>query len=318
MRPEPRMIDRVEDRTGRIVYAEAPSARSVLDRSVAFLTTSILQDVVNRGTGTGVRAAGFRGPAGGKTGTTQDAADAWFVGFTPDVVTTVWFGLDERKTIVRGTTGGELAAPVWGRVMRRIGARSSTDWEAPAGVERRTIDEYGNVVDESCPGFGATRNEYFLLGTAPSGQCRYPYDYYLQDTLGYGDIAGDTTGRDDGWWDRLRNRVFGRDTINDTTRIPVRTTRPPVDTLRRDTLRRDTLRRDTLRTPPDTLIRRDTTQRQDTLVRRPPTRGDTLRQDTLMRRPPTRADTLRRDTLVRRDTLRAPPDTVARADTLRV
>jgi penicillin-binding protein 1A len=91
-RPAPRYVIRVADRAGQTVWAQQPNTERVIDPAVAYLTVSLLQDVVNRGTGTGVRAAGFRGPAGGKTGTTQDAADAWFVGITPQRHT-VWIGL---------------------------------------------------------------------------------------------------------------------------------------------------------------------------------------------------------------------------------
>src|SRR5690606_25584459 len=116
---------------------------------VAFIATNMMQDVVNRGTGTGVRAAGFRGTAAGKTGTTQDAADVWFVGFTPEVVGTIWIGLDKRQRILRGATGGEIAAPIWGRIMRRVGVGTGS-WSPPAGVEQRTVDQMGTVVSEGC------------------------------------------------------------------------------------------------------------------------------------------------------------------------
>src|SRR5690606_4650325 len=94
-RTSPRLIDRVVDRDGRIVWAQPRRSQRVLSPAVAFITTNILQDVVNRGTGTGVRAAGFRGPAAGKTGTTQDAADVWFVGYTPEILGVIWYGLDQ-------------------------------------------------------------------------------------------------------------------------------------------------------------------------------------------------------------------------------
>ena len=227
-RTSPRLIDRVVDRDGRIVWAQPRRSQRVLSPAVAFITTNILQDVVNRGTGTGVRAAGFRGPAAGKTGTTQDAADVWFVGYTPEILGVIWYGLDRRQRILRGATGGELAAPVWGRVMRQV-APNSPDWSPPPGVETRQVDETGSIVGEGCPTFGATRTEYFLTGTAPIGECYREPGYYEAawlDSLGYPDSlyggAYDTTytypydttsvrTEDDRFWERLRSRVFGEE-----------------------------------------------------------------------------------------------------------
>jgi membrane peptidoglycan carboxypeptidase len=203
---------------------------------VAYIVTNMLQDVVARGTGTAVRAVGFNGVAAGKTGTTNDAADIWFVGYTPRLVGTIWMGFDKRKTILRGATGGELAAPLWGRIMQRI-AGYTAEWPVPPGVEIRPVDSYGNVLADNCPTQGETHPEVFLTGTAPFSACYTDPGYLGPDTL-----AGfDTLDiYDDRWWQRLRRRVLG----TDTTRIEQR---PDADSVWRDTARRDTVRRDTLR-----------------------------------------------------------------------
>ncbi|MBR9991287.1 MAG: PBP1A family penicillin-binding protein [Gemmatimonadetes bacterium] len=212
-RAEPRFVTRVEDTGGGVVWSQQPNTRRVIDPGVAFIATSMMQDVVSRGTGTGVRAAGFSGPAAGKTGTTQDAADVWFVGFTPTMVGTIWVGFDRRQRILRGATGGEIAAPIWGRIMRRIGAESG-GWSPPAGVEQRTVDEMGSVVSAGCAPQGATYTEYFIGGTSASGNC-YPSAYAWDDSLGYSDEDWRYEPADfdtaDGWWERLRQRVLGDD-----------------------------------------------------------------------------------------------------------
>jgi penicillin-binding protein 1A len=241
-RAEPRFVTRVVDRYGGTVWSQQPAVRRVLDPAVAFITTSLMQDVVNRGTGTAVRAAGFRGAAAGKTGTTQDAADVWFVGVTPELVATIWMGLDRRQRIQRGATGGRLAAPAWGRMMARVGSGGGT-WSRPPGVEEYLVDEMGQVVSADCVVEGATRTELFLRGMAPMPSC-YPDRYGYSDTLDWAydyemrdSILGDTAS---GWWQRLRQRVFGTDTVGgDTARGGIRpdTTTPP-DTTRRDTTRR--------------------------------------------------------------------------------
>jgi penicillin-binding protein 1A len=227
-RPEPRLVVRVVSHNGDVVWSQQPEARRVLDPGVAFVTTSILQDVVDRGTGTAVRAAGYREPAAGKTGTTQDAADVWFVGYTSELVGTVWMGFDKRVRITRGGTGGEMAAPVWGRIMRRIGARSA-GWTPPAGVESATVDDMGQVVASGCTPQGPTRTEYFVGGTAPSMDC-YSTPYAYTDTFAWDgvydelrdSIANAGAAQDDGWWDRLKAR-FGRDTPPTVTIPPLTT-----------------------------------------------------------------------------------------------
>ena len=119
-RVEPHYIRRIVDRRGHTVWEGSADANQAIDPARVFILTSMLQDAVNRGTGTAVRAAGFQGAAAGKTGTTNDATDVWFIGYTPDLVAGVWMGLDQQERIVNGATGGSLAAPVWGRMMRTI------------------------------------------------------------------------------------------------------------------------------------------------------------------------------------------------------
>lgn len=212
-RPQPRFVTKVVDRDGNVVWSQEPSSSSVIQPPVAFMTVSLMQDVVNRGTGTAVRAVGYHDPAAGKTGTTNDAADIWFIGMTPTIVGTIWMGFDKRQTIIPRATGGELAAPVWGRVMVRANQRSS-GWQPPAGIEIRTIDANGNVVGENCPIVGATRTEYFIQGTAPVAQCYPTYDQYTyMDTLGYPDTSAYSTtpgsAADERWWSRMREKIFG-------------------------------------------------------------------------------------------------------------
>jgi 1A family penicillin-binding protein len=273
-RTEPRFVTRVEDRSGATVWSQLPHARRGLDPAVAFVVTDMMQDVVTRGTATAVRAVGYRGPAAGKTGTTQDAADVWYVGFTPDVVAAVWIGFDERRTVLRGATGGELAAPVWGRILRRAGLSSANGWSPPSGVEQRSVMADGTVVADGCPAADEQRREYFVRGTVPPGSC-YPTStwYAYADTLGYDVESLDRRDEEDRWWSRLRERVLGREVPQDPMlaerraeleRVAQDTARLGRDTVRADTIRRDTIRRDTIRG--DT-VRRDTIRR-DT-IRRP-------------------------------------------------
>ena len=90
------------------------AAIEVMQPEVAYLVTDMLSDALRRGTGVAALRSGYRGPAAGKTGTTNDGSDVWFVGYTPDLIGTVWIGFDQPRTIVPDASGGRIAAPVWG------------------------------------------------------------------------------------------------------------------------------------------------------------------------------------------------------------
>jgi len=287
--PRPRLVTRVVDRTGRVVWAQQPQVARVMDPAVAFIVTSMLKDVVNRGTAAAVRSVGFSGPAAGKTGTTNDAADIWFVGYTPRMVGGIWIGFDRRQTVVPRATGGELAGPLWGRIMRRIGERTG-DWAMPGGVEMRTVDSLGNVALANCMVQGVTRQEYFLSGSAPVANCYYGQGYAYTDSLAaqHQDSLYLDTLIDGGWWDRLRRRIFGDAGVRDTLNVqPAVTPDPYPDTLLPPL--------DTNRIPgvvPDSpAVRRG----------RVPLLGNPTGRDTA----PSRRDSAR----IRRDTTRRRPDT---------
>jgi membrane peptidoglycan carboxypeptidase len=122
-----------------------------------------------------VRAAGFAAPAAGKTGTTNDATDTWFVGYTPETVAAVWIGFDEPKPIMAAATGGRLAAPVWGRMMRRATAGRPTPdrWSPPANVVQAWVDGPTGVplAAECRADYDDAYRELFLRGTMPEAGC---------------------------------------------------------------------------------------------------------------------------------------------------
>jgi penicillin-binding protein 1A len=173
MRVQPTLIERVEDAHGKVLWRAAPSQEQVIDENVAFLTLSLLEEVVDRGTGKGVRARGFWLPAAGKTGTTNDAKDVWFVGLTPDIVAGVWLGFDQPKMITANATGGGFAAPVWADVMKAVYAHRPEPggWIAPESLVSAAIDEEsGLLANNNCPP-SQVRIEYFVPGTQPGDYC---------------------------------------------------------------------------------------------------------------------------------------------------
>lgn len=179
----PRFVARVEDRAGRAVWAPAAVAPTpALDPRVTYVVRDMLRDVVDRGTATSVRRyVPARVPVAGKTGTTSDNVDVWFVGMTPDLVAGVWLGFDRPQTITSGAAGGTLAAPVWGQMVARWyqNRTAGSGWSSPPpGVVSLVLDrQTGQPADTLTP---AERKytEYFLEGTEPGAQVFDPWSVF--------------------------------------------------------------------------------------------------------------------------------------------
>ncbi len=169
---EPRFIYRIEDKTGKSVFAVAVRALPpALDQRTTFVVRDMMRDVVERGTASSIRRylpASI--PVAGKTGTTNDNTDVWFIGLTPDLVAGVWLGFDKPKTITPGAAGGSLAAPIWGKMMARYYALTrppTTSWTPPAGVIEGELDRVtGQMATISTPA-DRRYTEYFVEGTEP-------------------------------------------------------------------------------------------------------------------------------------------------------
>ena len=181
----PVLIRRVEDRNGKVIYRDEQKSHRAVSESTAFMLSSMLSDVVNYGTAYRARQAGFTLPAAGKTGTTNDYVDAWFVGFTPHVVTGVWVGFDQRSTIIANGYGGELAVPIWTSFMKVATKGDAPDWfKRPDDVVSATVcrlsgklpsDGCSNVQVETGDGWVETKSmlytEFFKKGTQPTSYC---------------------------------------------------------------------------------------------------------------------------------------------------
>ena len=143
---------------------------SILDPREAFQITSMLQTVVQHGTGFEVRRAGVRDSIAGKTGTTNEGNDVWFVGYTPSLVTGFWFGYDTPMSLGANASGGRLAAPAFADFYRR-GWQGGTNahWDPPPGLIMKVIDSYnGELANQYCP---VTQREWFKSGTEPTRYC---------------------------------------------------------------------------------------------------------------------------------------------------
>jgi penicillin-binding protein 1A len=170
LRARPRSLLSVENADGQVVYREPVQRERVLSEESAFQMVTLLQDVVARGTGASVRSLGVRGPVAGKTGTTNESRDAWFVGFSSSVVAGVWVGFDQPRTIRPGASGAALALPIWADFMRRTASRlPARAFAAPQTLHRHELCRisYARPVN-GCP----TYVEYLKEGdSVPSRLC---------------------------------------------------------------------------------------------------------------------------------------------------
>ena len=136
--------------------------------SAAFLVTHMMRSVLNEGTGAAARAMGFTLDAAGKSGTTNDLRDAWFVGFTPELLTVVWVGLDDNQPL--GMSGAQAALPIWTSfMMKALAGHPNVGFEAPGGVSFVEVDrDTGKLATPTCP---RVTLEAFLSGTEPLASC---------------------------------------------------------------------------------------------------------------------------------------------------
>ncbi|TMQ60920.1 MAG: PBP1A family penicillin-binding protein [Candidatus Eisenbacteria bacterium] len=170
VRVTPTYILRVEDKNGKILEQSRSVAEEVLSPETALTMTSMMESVVENGTAASARALGFTAPAAGKTGTTDDYTDAWFVGYVPGVVSGVWVGFDRKQKIGPGMTGAAAALPIWVDVMlAATKGRPAQDFPVPSGVVSRLICvETGLLANPGCP---STEIELFREGSEPTGYC---------------------------------------------------------------------------------------------------------------------------------------------------
>jgi penicillin-binding protein 1B len=168
VRAEPQFLHDIVSANGTVLEQTTPETHPVLDPRVAYLVTSLLVDVLNKGTGATVRARGFSLPAAGKTGTSRDG---WFAGYTSNLVTVIWIGFDDNRDL--GLAGGATAAPIWAEFMKKAtllpAYKNVKDFEMPQGVQSVMIDpESSQLATSSCP---SPREEIYVSGSAPTQMC---------------------------------------------------------------------------------------------------------------------------------------------------
>jgi len=163
-----RAIQKLVTAAGTDVDVPVVQGKAIARRDTTYLVLNMMRSVINEGTGAGARAAGFTLDAAGKSGTTNDLRDAWFVGFTPELLTVVWVGLDDNQPV--GLSGTQAALPIWTTFMMRATAgRPNQPFEVPDGLTFVGIDkDTGKVAAAGCP---RVFREAFIAGTEPTEIC---------------------------------------------------------------------------------------------------------------------------------------------------
>ena len=182
--PKPLLVRRVEDRSGKVLYTAEDTSTRAVSETTAFLMSSMMADVINAGTGARARTLGFRLPAAGKTGTTNDFNDAWFVGYTPTLATGVWVGFDEPRTILPNGFAADVAVPMWAGFMKTATKADPPAWfDPPEDITTAAVCRLsGKLATEGCDhvevvddGLLEQRSmvytEYFARGTEPTAYC---------------------------------------------------------------------------------------------------------------------------------------------------
>jgi penicillin-binding protein 1A len=165
VRMRPYSVQKVTDRSGNVLEENRPEPKDAIRADTAFVVTNLLRGVVQRGTAT--KAAALNWPVGGKTGTTDEYTDSWFIGFDPDITIGVWIGHDQKKQIGHNMTGSEAALPIWVEIMKAwIGDRKEAPkFEPPGNIVFMTVDKgSGGASEEGTPG---AISEAFIAGTQP-------------------------------------------------------------------------------------------------------------------------------------------------------
>ncbi len=170
VRPTPYLIEKILDKNGQLIYANVPETHEVLRKEAAWIMCTMLRDVNIHGTAAAIWASGFNHPSGGKTGTTNDYNDAWYIGFTKRLTMGIWVGADDHASMGPGHTGADDAVPVWITVMTKAEkGKSALPFPRPDGVVEATVCQTSGLLAQSfCK---LTTTDYYIAGHEPTEPC---------------------------------------------------------------------------------------------------------------------------------------------------
>ena len=174
VRKQAYIVERIDDAAHRPIYRAAHLSLPVLDPGAIWMTTELMEDVLTKGTASSARSLGFKLPAAGKTGTTNDFKDAWFVGFTTSITCGVWVGFDQPTTIMPHGYGSALALPVWTQVMNKAADRYPAErLNPPVALQQATVCSISNAIATSgCVAAGTAYESDLPVDRIPRGICK--------------------------------------------------------------------------------------------------------------------------------------------------
>ena len=174
VRKQSYIIERIDDPEHKPIYRAAHVTLPVMDPGATWMTTRLMQEVMTHGTASSARSLGFKLPAAGKTGTTNDFKDAWFVGFTSSMTCGVWVGFDQPTTIIPHGYGSALALPVWTQVMSKASERYPAEaFRAPVALQQATVCSISNAIATSgCVAAGTAYEVTLPVDKIPRGTCK--------------------------------------------------------------------------------------------------------------------------------------------------
>lgn len=204
MRVEPVAIIEVKDANGKTLEQNIPKMQEAISETTAYLTTYMLENVINKGTGREIRNMGLKIPCAGKTGSTNDYTDAWFIGYTPNFVLGIWIGFDDKETMGKNMVGGTVAAPIWAEFMLNAFPEINQDFPVPDNIIFKKIcSKSGGLATQFCP---TTLDVPFISGTEPTQNCKLHSqiqasdflnqdmeDYEISDADAYDKVDGEMT-----------------------------------------------------------------------------------------------------------------------------
>lgn len=182
----PIMIRKITDKDGTIIELNRPSSEQKISPQVCYVMIDLLRSVVDGGTGYEIKKY-YRGPAAGKTGTTDNHSDAWFIGFTPNYTAGIWVGFDDNQRIFPGATGGVVSAPIWGEIMAKIDTLTNTDFPVPEGIVwYKVCPKSGFLANEYCPN---PKEMAFIVGSEPKDTCNiHTYETKILGSEGFEEL----------------------------------------------------------------------------------------------------------------------------------
>ena len=178
----PILIRKITDKDGTLIELNNPIIERRLSAQTSYVMTDIMQSVVNGGTGYRVREY-YKGPAAGKTGTTNNYSDAWFIGYTPEYACGIWVGYDNNDRIFRGATGGFVSAPIWGDFMARVDTLQNKEFAKPSSglAYARICAQTGRLARSFCPN---VIDQVYVEGSEPKDSCD---THVFKDRFDYGE-----------------------------------------------------------------------------------------------------------------------------------